>query len=93
MGIRNYIETTMSLKSMEIKKNIELVTKEYVVNNTLRRVFELTSGVILEYFLANKGDLSSLIVALNAGLCKILEAKDVRIWVRDVMNNYLYTYD
>jgi len=51
MGIHNYVETTMSLKSLDIKKNIELVTREYIINNTIRRVYEFLVGTIIEYYL------------------------------------------
>ncbi|CDW74048.1 UNKNOWN [Stylonychia lemnae] len=92
MGIHNYVETTMSLKSLDIKKNIELVTREYIINNTVRRIYEFLVGVMIEYFLQGGTDSSKLINRINQGMLKILNVKDFRVWIRDVMNNYLWTY-
>eukprot|EP00347_Sterkiella_histriomuscorum_P015060 403358461 len=92
MGIHNYIETTMSLKSIEIKKNIELITREYVINNQVRRVYEFVSGAVVDYFLHEQGDLGRLITTINQGLIRILNVKDLKVWLRDSMNNYLWTY-
>lgn len=92
MGIHNYVETTMSLKSIEIKKNIELVTREYIINNIVRRVYEFISGKIIEYYLNCSSDIGKLISQINQGMQKILNVKDFKVWLRDVMNNYLWTY-
>jgi len=65
MGIHNYIETTMSLKSLDIKKNIELVTREYIINNTIRRVYEFLVGHIIEYYLQGGSEISKVINKIN----------------------------
>lgn len=93
MGIHNFIETVMSLKSLDIKKNLEVVTREYQVNNYFRRVSEFLIGSLIDYFIIGQGDINKLVQQVNLGMAKILNVKDFRVWVRDVMNNYLWTYN
>lgn len=65
MGIHNYIETTMSLRSIEIKKNIEIITREYSVNNLIRRVYEFIMGEMIEFIFHGKGDIGRQIIRIN----------------------------
>lgn len=92
LGNHNFVETTMSLRSIEIKKSLEIVTREYTVNNMIRCVYEFMNGEIINYFLKAQGDIGKLILAINQNLTRILAGKECKVWIRDIMNNYLWTY-
>ena len=68
MGIHNYLETTMSLRSMEIKKNIDVVTIEYSINNIVRRVYEFMVGELIEFVFHGKGDIGRQLIRINQGM-------------------------
>ena len=39
MGVNNFVETVMSLKTIEIKKNVQVIAREYLQSNTLNRLW------------------------------------------------------
>jgi hypothetical protein len=49
LGLHNYIETTMSLRSIDVKKNLEVLTREYNINNIVRSAYEFLTGELLDY--------------------------------------------
>jgi len=66
MGLGNYVETTMSLRSIEIKKNIELMTREYMISDLVRRVYEQLNSEIISFFVhQGSATISKLIQNLN----------------------------
>lgn len=94
LGISNFVETTMSLKSLEIKKNIEVLTREYLLNGTIRRVHDFMLGEILEYFIQGNGELKQMVTRINNGIPKILgSVKTFKVWIRDMVNNFIWSFD
>ncbi len=92
LGLGNYVETTMSLRSIEIKKNIELMTREYLITDLIRRAYEVINSEIISYYI-HQGSvtITSLITSINKTLQKLLCCKDFRVWVRDIMNNTIWS--
>lgn len=82
----------MSLRPIEIKKHLEVVTKEYKTSLMLNRVWSALNGEIINFFIHSSSDMRSLLVGLSQELPKIMEVKGLQLWVRDILNNYLWTY-
>lgn len=65
IGINNFVETTMSLKNIEVKKHLDFVTREFLSNNMLNKVWSYMTSKMFEYFFYGKGDLKMLLKNLN----------------------------
>jgi hypothetical protein len=84
----------MSLKSIDVKKNIEVVTREFLINSTLRRVHDFMLSVILDFFIQGTGEMRRIVSQVNMDLPKLATGiKFIKVWIRDIMNNYIWTYD
>jgi hypothetical protein len=92
MGQTNFVETSMSLKQLEIHKILDVVTREYTINLMTNQTWTVVIGELMEYFQNGKGEIKNYITRLSQELPLVLKVKQITIWIRDLQNNYLWTY-
>jgi hypothetical protein len=80
----------MSLKQIDLKKNLDILTREYLINKTLIKVHSFLNSEFVDYF-TRGGELRVLLMNLNRHLSRTVIAKEVKIWVRDASNNLIWT--
>ena len=91
MGTNNFVETIMSLRALEIKKNLETITREYQQRNSLYRLQTFLLGQAYDFFFSRVSNTRQLIKNVNYYVQSLLKLKDAKVWFRDILNNYVWT--
>lgn len=90
MGVNNFVETIMSLRAIEIKKNLQTIAREYQQRNMLFRLQTFMIGETYDFFFSKNGNLRTLFKNINQYAIKLLKLKDAKIWFKDMLNNYIW---
>lgn len=79
----------MSQRSLEVKKALELLTKEYLINDRVRRINEVINSQVISFLVGDSKE--NVVWQLGRRIKAILEVKEFQVWVRDVMNGKFWT--
>mmetsp|Transcript_27264 Transcript_27264/g.26311 ORF Transcript_27264/g.26311 Transcript_27264/m.26311 type:complete len:149 (-) Transcript_27264:699-1145(-) len=81
----------MSRKQLDIKRALIIISKEYAINEMVSNVLTFLNAEALDYIIKKKGEFVWFLFRVNRYAPKFLKVKEVKVWVRDILNNSIWT--